>query len=193
MTRDLAAHYCRRLIHLSLLPIPWLFYQYGWAIAQFFYLTPTVLLIAILVVVVLLEYLRLYFGIVVFGQRQHESRQPSSFAWGALGMVLVLVCTPKSIGIPIISSWVIGDPISGELRRLRCKKILVIIITLLVILSVWLVCHFSLGTPWWLAFIMAPITVAAEYLPPKWLDDNFTMQAIPLLLYGFIVTLKAVV
>src|SRR5271170_3923561 len=102
------AHWMRRALHLGMILIPWLYYTY--------HLSPRVLWI-LLSVVVLLEVIRLTFGIQLFGQRIHEVKRVSSFAWGAVSLFLVLLFTTPQFAYPIIAGCAFGDPLVGELRR----------------------------------------------------------------------------
>ena len=44
---------------------------------------------------------------------------------------------------------------------------------------IWLGCGYFLGTPYWMAILMGPVTMAAELPKLKWIDDNATMLLIP--------------
>src|SRR5262249_4469210 len=137
---------------------------------------------ACLAVILLLEALRLYQGWTVFGQRHYEQNHLSAFAWGAIGMALVLLFAPgKQFAIPIIAAYAIGDPVLGELRRAAVHTIVVVAIGICVISSIWWLAHIKLGTPLWLAFLMGPLTVAAEWPCLRWIDDNALTQLVPLI------------
>jgi len=177
-----AGHLVRRLIHIGMLLVPWLFYQYGIEISAFFDLTPNGLLLVLLVLVVLLEMIRLLLGIRIFGQRQHEARQISSFAWGGVSLLLVLLFAPQAFAYPIIASCALTDPLIGELRRFQISSWTILLSSILLVVAIWLLAWHWFGTPWWWAIIMSPVIVVAERIQLNWLDDNATMQLIPLLL-----------
>lgn len=97
-------------------------------------------------------------------------------------MGLVILFTTPKFAIPIITAYAIGDPLLGELRETSLSKIWIAVIGVAVITGIWCFCSVWLGTPLWLAFIMGPITVAAEWPCLKWIDDNALMQLVPLLI-----------
>jgi len=88
----------RRFIHIAIFVIPLIYYAYGKSIAAAFYMTPTVLLWCLIGVVVILEVMRLCFGWLAFGQREHEAKQISSFAWAAVSIFFgVIICAGRSL------------------------------------------------------------------------------------------------
>jgi len=130
-----------------------------------------------------LEAWRLCTGWIAFGQRSREARQISSFSWGLMSIFLVLLFAPgKAFAIPIIISCALGDPLLGELRRLRIAKLWVALIGLVFIAGLWAVSTYYLGTPLWWAFVMGPFIVLCEWPNLSWIDDNAMMQLLPLLL-----------
>jgi len=180
------AYWLRRAIHVSMAIIPLLYYRFGGDLAAVFNLVPWQLVLAILLLGIILEVIRLFFHITVFGQRDHEARQPSSFFWGLLSVGLVLILAPPLFAIPIIWSCAFVDPLLGEMRRFAWRKGLVILVGWLALLVIWLFGNAMLGTPWWYILIMPPITLAAEAPNLKWIDDNAMMQLIPLIVVLFI-------
>ncbi len=178
-----SAHLVRRLIHLSSLTIPWLYFSYAQNLADTLHLTPHALIYICLALVALLEIFRLSAGWAVFGQRPYERKQVSAFAWGIFGMSLVLLGLPAIYAIPIISAYALGDPLIGELRsHTTLSKPIIFILAVIFISLIWLVCGWWLGTPSWLALPMGLITVTAEWPRLKWVDDNFLMQIVPFLI-----------
>lgn len=179
----MTGHLLRRLLHICSAVIPIIYYYWGQSIAAGIGLSAPAVIIIILFIIVLLELLRLGLGITVFGQRSHEKRQFSSFAWDAIGICLVLLFAPgKQFGIPIIWGCAFGDPFLGELKRLHLSKFIILILGIIFITLIWLLCHWFFGTPLWIAGLMGLITVLAEWPNIPWLDDNITMQFVPLLI-----------
>ncbi len=179
----LAGHILRRSIHVCVFLLPLLYYAHAKQVANHLSITPSCLLIGILLLTVVLDLLRIKMGWTFFGQRVFESGRPSSFAWGLISVCLVLLLAPSKVfAIPIIWSCAFVDPVVGELRRVRINPLLVYIIGAVEVIVIW-VCLWSwLGTPLYLAFLMAPITVALEWPKLRWIDDNALMQIIPLLI-----------
>lgn len=174
-------HLIRRTIHITMVIIPWLYYQFGQEVSGFFHLTPQHLLWVLLFLVILLEVIRLRFSFQLFGQRAYEVKGVSSFAWGSVSLFLVLFFAPKIFAYPIIASCAFGDPLIGELRRFQLLSWLVALVGVVFIAGLWLLAWWWLGTPWWWAVIMGPLIVVAEWPTLKWIDDNAMMQLIPLI------------
>ena len=137
--------------------------------------------------VAFLECLRVWAGFTCFGMRSYEAQQISAFAWTAMSLTLVFLLSPQLPGlhagafaVPLVWSLAVGDPLLGELRRSGMKPIYAALVGAVAILGVWLACVFLLGTIWWLAVILVPITVAAEWPTLPSIDDNATMLLIPL-------------
>lgn len=167
-------HWFRRAVHVSMAVIPFLYYHY---VKQ----NSWVLLIALLFVV-LLEFLRLRFKLVFFGQREYEQRKISAFAWGMVGIILVLGFSPApKYSIAIIVSCALGDPLLGELRRFIAQKWLINLIGCLCVMLVWLVCALAFGLSPWLVLFLPILTVFAEQIDLRWIDDNALMLLLPLL------------
>ncbi len=181
-------HVIRRLLHVGMILVPFIYYYYGAFFTAYLKMSPQFLVIALLALTLFLEIIRLVTGLTVFGQRQHESKQVSSFTWAVISMALVLLFAPgREYAMPIIASCAIGDPVIGELRSAKVRTWLVVLAGLVVIGAIWYLSAYWYGITGWWAVVMAPLTVAAEWPQLKWIDDNALMQLIPLLLVCFIV------
>jgi len=185
----LGGHILRRLIHIATALAPILYYAYAEPVARFLHLTPKLILLIIFVLNIIFEVIRLSFGWTLIGHRRHEKKYISSFAWGIFSICLVLMLAPSRIfAIPIIWSCAIGDPVLGELRRTTLNRTWIVFIGMIVIVAIWLISSWWLGTPWRLALLMGPLIVGLEWPTIKWIDDNALMQLVPLviilLLYG---------
>ena len=75
----------------------------------------------------------------------------------------------------------------GEIRRRGVETREVIIYSIGFVFALWILCWYLFATPWWLAFIFAPICVFAEMPRLRCIDDNATMTLIPL---GLILVLE---
>lgn len=185
----LSGHILRRVFHVSIIVVPFIYYAYGGSIALWFGLTAKSLLWAVIALNIILEGLRLKFGWTVFGQRLRETKNISAFAWGVFSICIVLLLSPEPcFAIPIIAACAIADPLLGELRRTPLPHALVILIGIVVVMLIWFAGSFWLKTPWQLALLMGPLTVALEWRNFRWIDDNALMQLVPLfvimLVYG---------
>jgi len=183
-------HWFRRVIHVSIVIVAWVFYEHGQFVADLFNLdSPTQFAALIGLIYALVEAVRLKFGITIVGQREYEAHQVSALFWGVISIVIaIIVLEPHHpagvahgwLGYPLIISLAIGDPALGEMRRAGMQAKHVAVAGVAVVLAVWISCWYLVDTPLWLSFIMAPLAVAAEWPKLKWIDDNGTMLLIPL-------------
>lgn len=164
-------HWLRRALHMGMVAVPWLYYTFR---------IPSFIVWILLALVVLVEIVRLSVGFQAFGQRAHEARRISSFAWGAVSLFLVLLMTTPPFAYPIIATCAFADPLIGELRRFRFSSWFVACVGILLASGLWLLAWWWLGTPWWWAILMGPLTVGAEWPNLKWIDDNAMIQLVPL-------------
>ena len=128
------------------------------------------------------EALRLKLGITIFGQRDYESKQVSALAWGgfAIGMTFLILPDHPEFVWPLILSLSLGDPFLGEIRRMGLESKTVFLYGSIFIALIWIACSFQVDTPLWMAVVMGPLCVAAEWPRLRWVDDNATMLLIPL-------------
>tara|TARA_B110001454_G_scaffold139585_1_gene129649 strand:- start:1193 stop:1834 length:642 start_codon:yes stop_codon:yes gene_type:complete len=184
-----SGHIFRRFFHMSMAAIPWLYYVHGEALANIVSLTPIQFVSLFGVVAIIFEIFRMKFGILIVGQREYEKHQTSALAWGAVSIALTIIALSPWEGsgdthagwltIPIILSLTFGDPAMGEARRMGLDDRMVYAIGTIICGLIWLGCGYFLGTPYWMALLMGPLTMAAELPKLKWIDDNATMLLIP--------------
>ena len=181
-------HAFRRATHVTMAIIPYLYYVHGNDISSYFQLAPNQFVSLVCISILIIEALRLRFGIVIIGQREYESYQIAALAWGALAVSLALLIAPQKgelmeaglYGAPIIFGMTIVDPVMGEIKRIKQVLRLAIGIGLLVSYVVWLSCYYWLGTDLIVVALLAPLTVAGELPKTKAIDDNATMILFPL-------------
>ena len=143
-------HAFRRATHVTMAIIPYLYYVHGNDISSYFQLAPNQFVSLVCISILIIEALRLRFGIVIIGQREYESYQISALAWGALAVSLALLIAPQKgelmeaglYGAPIIFGMTIVDPVMGEIKRIKQDLRLAIGIGLLVSYVVWLSCYY---------------------------------------------------
>jgi hypothetical protein len=184
-----SGHIFRRFFHMGMAVIPWLYYVHGEALADIASLTPIQFVSLFGVAAIILEIFRMKFGILIVGQREYEKHQTSALAWGAVSIALTIIALSPWEGsgdthagwltIPIILSLTFGDPAMGEARRMGLDNRMVYAIGTIICGLIWLGCGYFLGTPYWMALLMGPLTMAAELPKLKWIDDNATMLLIP--------------
>ena len=182
-------HAFRRVTHISMASIPYLYYVHGEDISSLFSLEPREFVSALCLLILAIEAIRLRTGIVIVGQREYESNQISALAWGALAVALALLISPSEdgdgmeaglYGAPIILGMTLVDPVMGEVKRKMKDLRSAIIVGLIVSYSVWLGCHFWIGTDLIVATLLAPLTVIGELPKTNVIDDNATMVLLPL-------------
>ena len=189
-------HAFRRLTHVSMASIPYLYYVHGEAISSYFSLQAREFVSAICILILIIEAVRLRSGIVIVGQREYESHQISALAWGALAVALAILIAPEGengsleagkYGAPIILGMTLVDPVMGEVKRTQKNLRTAIIAGLAVSYAVWIGCHFWIGTELIAALLLAPLTVLGELPPTRAIDDNATMVLFPL--FGLVLLL----
>lgn len=190
-------HAFRRLTHVSMAVVPYLYYEHGEKIASsltFDTLDPRGFVSAFCIFILLVEFVRLKTGIVIVGQREYESHQISALAWGTFAVALALLIAPNEgkdglplegiegglYGAPLIIGMTLVDPVMGEVKRQKKDLKMAIISGLFVSYLVWIGCYFWLGTDIIAAMLLAPLTVAGEVPSNTRIDDNATMVLLPL-------------
>ena len=185
----MGGHAFRRLTHVSMASIPYLYYVHGERISSYFSLQAREFVSAICILILVTELVRLRTGIVIVGQREYESSQISALAWGALAVALAILVAPEGengtmeagkYGAPIILGMTLVDPVMGEIKRTQKNLRAAIFTGLIVSYTVWIGCHFWIGTELIAALLLAPLTVLGEILPSREIDDNATMVLLPL-------------
>ena len=71
-------HIFRRFTHVIMCLIPILYYTKGDQLSDFFSLEPNQFVTYCLIILIFLEIIRLYFGIIIVGQREYEAKQVSA-------------------------------------------------------------------------------------------------------------------
>lgn len=185
----MGGHAFRRLTHVSMASIPYLYYVHGERISSYFSLQAREFVSAICILILVTELVRRRTGIVIVGQREYESSQISALAWGALAVALAILVAPEGengtmeagkYGAPIILGMTLVDPVMGEIKRTQKNLRAAIFTGLIVSYTVWIGCHFWIGTELIAALLLAPLTVLGEILPTREIDDNATMVLFPL-------------
>ena len=180
-------HIFRRSVHLLMFLIPLMYYLWGVYLENLIGIQKDVVVIIVVLIAGICEFIRVRIGVTIFGQRNYESKQVSALAWGGISIGTCLLFAPKGglyfayIGLPIIFSLTFIDPYLGELRRLGYSVNFIMLSGLALAWIIWFACWNYLGTPWWIALIMGPITIASEWPRFKWIDDNATMVLFPLI------------
>ena len=77
------------------------------------------IIIALSIIPLLLDTMRIRFQWRILGFRDHEEDRFASYVWFTHGSLFLILVCPQQIAVPVIiaASW--GDPIIGEIRRFR--------------------------------------------------------------------------
>ncbi len=173
-------HIIRRVIHVSILAIPIVYYLWGKPLAASLHMLPYQLVLILLGLIVLLELIRIKKGFTAFSQRAHEATHISSFGWTAIALALLLIFLPNSIyAIPVVAACAIGDPLMGELRA-HANRTIAALAGVVVIALLWWFCSMWMAIAWWWPLVIAPLTVVAEWPNLRWIDDNAMMLLVGL-------------
>lgn len=171
-------HYARRGIHFSIFAIALLFYLYILPRVENSFILLMVLIGAI-VFIVALDFIRIHFHLIFFGQRKHEADNFSSFAWTMCALFIVFSLASPKFGLPIVASVAFVDPVLGELRA-RFNRSLAASVGFIIALSIWLYAAYLFHFVWWYAPIIAAVIILVEYPRLRWIDDNALMLLVPL-------------
>jgi hypothetical protein len=187
-------HWLRRLIHVAMVCIPWLYYSFAGGVAKTIHLRVQELLGVVLICILIMEILRLKMGWVILGQRQNEAKRISALAWGGMSICVVFLCVPGGYesgiryALPLVATLSFIDPVMGELRYRKVSTAFILASGWIVAALIWgLACYvYQLSVVY---FIVLPLlSVVAEQPNVKWLDDNALVLLLPLL---FIVLTQA--
>ena len=176
-------HVFRRLVHLFCLTFFTVgFYGYFPYVEKALQWQKHPVLIVSVIVILLLDLFRIRCRFIFPGQRYHERQQLSSAAWSLLGLCVVFYFIDHlgyALAIALTSALV--DPFNGECQRFLSKKFTYLLGAALS-MFIWLCCASIFGFPYWWSFILGPAAVLAEYPCLVYMDDNFMMMVVPLLL-----------
>ena len=182
----------RRMIHLSILVWPVLFYHFSVQASHTLHTNQTTFLLAIMAILVIGESIRVKLGLQILGQRDHEKHKFSSAFWGLFGIALVVLTVPGGIthgahyAYPIILGTALGDPLLGEMRRFKVPAWLNCAVTYGVLLAIWFFAAHFFAMPLLLTLLAPAVTIAVEWPRQRLIDDNFLMLVAPLLLVWFV-------
>ena len=175
-------HMFRRGFHIGMSIIPFIYFEFGEKIADYFSVTVIQVVSFLTLVLVFGEALRLKLGITIFGQRDYESKHVSALAGAgfAVGMTFLILPEHPELVWPLILSLSLGDPFLVEIRRMGLESKTVFFYGSIFIALIWIACSFQVDTPLWMAVVMGPLWVAPEWARFRWIDYIATMLLIPL-------------
>jgi dolichol kinase len=179
-------HVLRRLVHMSS-PI---FLVYYWLPEPMWAGGPgrQLGLVFALLVVLVFESIRMTKQLKIIGMRPYESSRMSAAAWAGIALVIAFLFFPFEVAAPAIFGMAWIDPLCGELRKRNSHlypnlpkvsyfALVAIIITAEIGLSIGVVVA---------AVLAAQVAISVEKTKTRFLDDDFTMLVIPLIVIAIV-------
>jgi dolichol kinase len=141
-------------------------------------------LLVLLLLLLVSEAVRLHSGRTFFGLREYEGRQLSAYTWAGIGMTMALILFPMAFVICAVVGMGWTDPLIGELRQ-KWKKAYPAL-PILVYFTITISClrifsDISLWSQFFLAGIATAVALLSERPALKYVDDDFLMLMVPLL------------
>jgi len=171
----------RRLVHLCL-PVFLLYYiipDDTWI-----GIDKKLVLLGALFLFIIFEFLRLAYQIRVFGTREYEMDHMAAYLWAGIGFTVAFLLFDYALVVPALLGMAWIDPLSGFLRGrksglypwLPFASYLVLAAVALIVVS-----SFAPRSIVFIAAAGAASGIAAEHRRVRFVDDDFLMLVIPLL------------
>ncbi|MDD1766066.1 MAG: hypothetical protein LUO84_06410 [Methanomassiliicoccales archaeon] len=145
--------------------------------------TRVLTLIVIMAVVLIAEVLRLAYKPKIIGMREYEKYQVSAAAWAGIGMTITFLFFPFGYAAPAFMGMGWVDPVIGDLRRKSSSLypyVPLVLYFLIAIVSMSVIIGPSIKVI--IASLLAtPAAIWAERLKSKYVDDDFLMMVVPLI------------
>lgn len=133
-------------------------------------------------VTLVIETLRLAFGLDIIGLRDYEQDQISAYFWGGTALTLGLLFFPPPFVVVVMCGMAWIDPLCAWTRKVGGYPLLPLVFYAVIVLAVLrLMSTSSLMDLAILATLASAVAIAAEYPTVRYVDDDFTMQMVPLL------------
>ena len=122
---------------------------------------------------IVFEAIRIHFKNPFVGFHTYKANHVNAQCWGTVSLLLIMIMCPTSrldgvyrgrVCIPIVITLALVDPISGELKFRGFIQFFIAFFSLLLALLIHFLSVAFLGTPWWLAFILAPCRAVFAFL-----------------------------
>lgn len=171
--------FTRRIIHSMV----WIVLVYYLVPDQLFGYPKNVFLVLILTGILIFEGFRLYFRFSVYGMRDYEKRQVSSYAWASIAAAITLLFFPIHLAFVSLLGMGLIDPLIGEIQQNRPRfypYVPFLAWVLIASIMLALFSDFSLYVIITMSIVGSTSAILAEY-PSIWIDDDFLMIIIPLL------------
>ena len=179
-------HILRRLVHMSS-PI---FLIYYWLPDPLWAGGPgrQVGLVLALFVTLVFESFRMTKQLNIIGMRPYESNRMSAAAWAGIALVFAFLFFPFKIAAPGVFGMAWIDPLCGELRKRSSRfypnlprVAYFVLVTMIITATIGL----SIGALV-AAALSALVAISVEKSETRFLDDDFTMLVIPLIVIAIV-------
>lgn len=179
-------HVLRRLVHVSS-PI---FLIYYWLPEPLWAGGPgrQVGLVFALFVTLVFESIRMAKQLNIIGMRPYESNRMSAAAWAGIALVIAFLFFPLEVAAPAVFGMAWIDPLCGELRKHKSPlypnfpKVAYFVLVLAIMTAT---VGLSIGVLI-AAVLSALVAISVEKVNTRFLDDDFTMLVIPLIVIAFV-------
>jgi hypothetical protein len=189
----IVGHRLRRIVHLTLVVIPFLYYDVLAPLCAWFGWSHQWVAIAIGGSLLGFDIARIVTGFHVWGQRPYEERRLSGLGYAVLGALAVLLLlrdsravSAKAYAVPIFGVAGLVDPLLGELRARGWELAARYAVGWLTAALLWCVSSWCFGTPWICTVLIPGLVLIGEGRQYRLLDDNFTNFVLPLLAVQFL-------
>ena len=141
------------------------------------------LLILFVATAMAIEVVRIALRIPIFGMRGYESERISAYAWGTMGLLLGFLLFPMILVIPVFCGMAWIDPLCAWSRKAKIYPWLPAIGYAAVFAGL-LFAQRALAIAEVVAFtaIAVPLAILSEYPDLRWIDDDFLMTVVPLVI-----------
>ncbi len=132
-------------------------------------------------VTLVIEVLRLVLEVDIIGIREYEKDQVSAYFWGGTGLVIGLLFFPPPFVVVAMVGMAWVDPLCALARNTRGYPVVPLIVYgVIAFTGVWVLTDFPLVSALMIALLGTSLAIAAEYPNVELVDDDFTMQLVPL-------------
>lgn len=128
------------------------------------------------------EVLRLVFDIDIIGLREYEKRQVSAYFWGGTALTLGLLLFPMPFVVVALCGMAWVDPLCSLSRERGGYPLFPLAAyATIAMVAIWVLTGREVTEVVIIGLFAAALAIGAEYPNIASMDDDFTMQIVPLL------------
>ncbi len=144
------------------------------------------ILLGLLAAVLVIEVLRLAFGLELATVREYESRRVGGYVYYSVALTAAVLLFPEPIAAAVVLGTALVDPLMGEIREHpRAHRLYpsvpVALYAGLAFVALVGIGRWPVGTSALLAVAAAAAAVASERPRLRWVDDDLVMTIVPAL------------